>query len=125
MSCPHQERDEAPIKKPDLAFKPIAVGVHVVPDSGHGVIIAQGGGSNGFSLYLKDGIPKFVIRVDGNLRRVAATRPLAMGKPAHVIGMLDDKGKLQLFVISCVQQVPWANVRVLQKRHGQDARGTR
>lgn len=89
---------DGPGVKPDLSYKPITVGARIVPKSGDGVIIVQGGGSKGLSLFLKGGVPNFVIRADGTQRRVTAKNPLEMDKPAHVVGMLDAKGKLRLYV---------------------------
>ena len=84
--------------RPDVAEKPFTVGARITPDSGDGVIIAQGGGSHGFTLYLKGGVPHFAIRAGGNLRQAVGDQPLALGKPAHVAGMLDAKGKVVLYV---------------------------
>ena len=62
------------------------------------MIEAQGGGSLGYSLYLKDGVPTFAIRAGGSLREVRTDKPLPIGKPTHVVGILDAKGKLKLYL---------------------------
>lgn len=51
----------------------------VKPESADGVILAQGGESHGYALYLKDRIPTLAVRIDGMLTEVAAKYPIGQG----------------------------------------------
>lgn len=53
------------------------VSARVKPESPNGVIFAQGGESNGYSLYLKDNSPILAIRIEGKLTEM---------KPVYTIG---------------------------------------
>ncbi|MBN1347709.1 MAG: sulfatase-like hydrolase/transferase [Phycisphaerae bacterium] len=82
----------------DCSLKPLTVGARCTPASGDGVLIAQGGGSLGYSLYLKDSLPRFAVRCGGELIEVAGKDKLPMGKAACLVGILDASGKLSLCV---------------------------
>ena len=60
-------------------------------ESPNGVIVVQGGESNGYSLYLKDGIPTFGIRIEGVLTEVTAKDRVGDGW-ARVTGALTNDG---------------------------------
>ncbi len=81
----------------DPSFKPITLGARAVP-RGDGVLIAQGGGSHGYALYLADGVPRFAVRSGGRLSEVAAEKPVPMGKPVHLAAVLDAEARLHLYV---------------------------
>jgi arylsulfatase A-like enzyme len=82
----------------DPSAKPIAVGAWCRPRGLNGVIVAQGGESQGFALYVENGRPVFSVRGHGALRTVRARDPIALGEFALVVGIIRAGGRLVLFV---------------------------
>ena len=80
----------------DPTGRPFMVGAWCKPSGRNGVLAAMGGSSDGFSLYMQDGVPQFAVRVQGELRRVSAPEPVPVGQWVHLIGGIDDKGRLLL-----------------------------
>lgn len=74
------------------------VGAYCQPESADGVLIALGDQANGFSLYLKEGVPHFAVRSDGQLTLVAADRPVAVNQWVHLAGVIDSHGEMSLLV---------------------------
>ena len=90
--------DKPAPKNVDPSAKPFSVGATCTPTKPDGVIIAQGGGAQGYSLYLKDGKPNFVLRSDGFLIGVSSPKAVPMNKPVNIVGVLDGKTKLHLYI---------------------------
>ncbi len=93
--------DRADARAPDRldpSAKPMTVGAVCKPTSGDGVILAEGGESLGFSLYIKDAVPRFAIRSEGKLREVAGKDKLPLHQPTHIVGVLDKDANLHLYV---------------------------
>lgn len=84
--------------KLDPSGKPFTVGAWCRPESADGVIIAQGGGSHGFALYVKDGLPQFAVRSRGTLSVVGGKEILVPGQWAHLTGLLNARGEIRLRV---------------------------
>ena len=84
--------------KLDPSGKPFTVGAWCRPESADGVIIAQGGGSHGFALYVKDGLPQFAVRSRGTLSVVRGRAILAPGQWSHLTGLLNARGEIHLRV---------------------------
>lgn len=82
----------------ELVAQPLTVGAMCRPDSKDGVVVAMGGGQDGFSLYLEDGIPRFAVRAAGVVRVVRAPEPVVEGQWVHLAGVVDAKGGLTLLV---------------------------
>lgn len=82
----------------DPTNKPLTVGARCVPSQPDGVLAAQGGPGLGYALYLLDGLPRFAVRVDGELFEAVAPKPVKLMQPVHLAGMLDHTGKLHLFI---------------------------
>lgn len=82
----------------DLAAHPLTVGAMCRPGAPDGVIISMGDAEEGFSLYLKDGIPHFAVRTNGVLGDVADVDPVALDQWVHVAGVVDEAGKLSLLI---------------------------
>ena len=82
----------------DPSGKPITVAARCTPTSGDGVLIAQGGGSLGYSLYLSGGRPHFAVRNQGQLKEVVGKKPLPLNRPVHLTGTLSADGTLTLYV---------------------------
>lgn len=78
--------------------RPLTVGAFCQPTAPDGVLVAMGDKTNGFSLYLKDSVPHFVVRADGGLFTVAAEDPVAMNQWVHLAGAVDATGKVWLIV---------------------------
>lgn len=79
------------------AGKPITVEAWVRSDRPSGVIVAQGGGGQGYALYLKNGRPHFTIRVDSKAHAVVAKEKV-IGRWAHLAGVLTADGQLRIYV---------------------------
>ena len=82
----------------DPASRSLTVGAFCQPTLPNGVVAAMGDKANGFSLYLKEGVPQFVVRANGQLSKVTATEPVVMDQWVHLAGTIDAKGKLSLIV---------------------------
>jgi arylsulfatase A-like enzyme len=83
-------------KRPDPSVKSLTVGAKVIP-SADGVIIAQGGGAMGYSLFIRKGKPVFATRVNSILVEIEGEK-LATDQEIHLVGILNDKGQLLLKV---------------------------
>ena len=79
---------------------PLTIGVFVTPDgaAANGVLVAHGGGSFGYSLYLAEGRPCFAIRDRGSLFAIHSPGALPAGSESHLAVTLAADGVLQLFL---------------------------
>ncbi len=77
---------------------PMTVGAMCKPEAGDGVVASMGDASEGFSLYLKDGIPHFAVRSHGQLHEVADTDAVEIGQWVHLAGVIGRDGSLALLV---------------------------
>jgi hypothetical protein len=82
----------------ELVAQPLTVGAMCRPEAKDGVVVAMGGGQDGFSLYLEDGVPRFAVRAAGVVRVVSAPEPVVEGQWVHLAGVVDAKGALTLLV---------------------------
>jgi hypothetical protein len=80
------------------AGKPITAGAWCTTRAGDGVILAQGGESLGYALYLAGGKPRFAVRNHGVLKEVEAKEGVALGKEIHIGGVLTADGELRILV---------------------------
>jgi len=78
--------------------KSLTVGGWAVPSSRDGVLVAWGGESNGFSLYVRGGQPCFAIRASSAEHIVESKVELAEGRRIHLAAVLTGSGGLRLFV---------------------------
>jgi arylsulfatase A-like enzyme len=99
--------------KPDPTLKALTVGAKIIP-SGDGVIIAQGGASMGFSLYVSKGKPVFATRVNGSLVEVIGEQALNTSDPVQLVGMINNRGQALLMVNG--KKVGQAKTNFLQGR---------
>jgi arylsulfatase A-like enzyme len=81
----------------ELMGNPLLVGAHCSSTS-DGVILAQGGESYGFSLYIKDRRPHFAIRSDSGLYETASPHQLKEGQATHLAGELRADGTIHLYI---------------------------
>jgi len=86
-------------KSPSLnpTGKPLTVEAWVKAKKPDGVVLAHGGPAHGYALILKGGKPQFVIRVKSQVAAVTADQ-VVTGKWAHLVGVLTDDKKLQIYV---------------------------
>jgi len=80
------------------AGKPFTVGARIQPEGTNGVLVAMGGGSHGFSLYLEDGRPCMAVRTRGQLASIRSTNQLSLNEWHHVAAILSARGELRLLV---------------------------
>jgi len=84
--------------KPSVAKTPFTIMAWIKAGAPTGVVVARGGAANGFSLYLKDGLPKFGIR-----RSQAAAADVVAGREkvgsgwVHLAGVVRED-RLELYV---------------------------
>jgi arylsulfatase A len=81
---------------PQIAGKNLRITCEVTPKSMNAVIVAQGGKTVGYSLYLTDGLPTFSVRENGKLYSVAAAA--APGKAYALDAQLQGDGKMTLAI---------------------------
>jgi arylsulfatase A-like enzyme len=82
----------------DPSFKTFTIGAHATPRKPNGALISQGGASNGYSLYLAEGVPSFAMRSGGRLYRIAADGPVSMNRQVHLAAMFDADAQMRLYV---------------------------
>jgi arylsulfatase A-like enzyme len=75
----------------------LTVGGWCKPANGNGVLIAQGGISQGYSLYLKDSVLVFAVRAGMTLKTAKGPK-LENDQWTHVAASLDNNGLVQLMV---------------------------
>lgn len=77
--------------------KPLTIEAWIHADRPDGVVLAHGGHSHGYSLYLQQGRPHFTVRAQDQTGTVAASQSV-VGRWAHLAAVLTaDKG-LKLFI---------------------------
>jgi arylsulfatase A-like enzyme len=91
-------KDDQERRDLDPAGKPITVGAWCTPAEGDGVVLAQGGASTGYTLYLKGGQPHFGVRSGGTLKEAVGQGKLTLGMKVHLAGILDENLELHLYV---------------------------
>ena len=79
------------------ARKPLTVEVWVRAERADGVILARGGSSQGYALYLQNGKPCFAIRTGGTVVSTSADMRVT-GRWVHLAGVLTADKQLQLYV---------------------------
>lgn len=79
------------------AGKTISVSAWIKTDSQQGVIIARGGKSSGYSLYMKKGIPSFCICIGGKIHAVESKSAIN-SQWTHIRGVLDKDKNLKIYV---------------------------
>ncbi len=81
----------------DPTYRPLTVGGLIKPESPDGVIVAHGNQMFGYSLYLKDRLPHFAVRLSGLLFQVRGSRPVRLNDWVHVGATIDPQGNLKLY----------------------------
>ncbi|UCD49103.1 MAG: PQQ-binding-like beta-propeller repeat protein [Phycisphaerales bacterium] len=81
----------------DPKDKPLTVEAWVKADNAGGVILARGGSSHGYVLYLQNGRPRFGVRVNQEFESVAAAERI-VGRWVHLAGILTADRDLLIYV---------------------------
>ncbi len=81
----------------DPTGKPVTIEAWIHADRPAGVVLAHGGNSHGFSLYLQQGRPHFAVRAQDQVGTVSATESV-VGRWAHLAAVLNADRRLQLFI---------------------------
>lgn len=81
----------------DMAGKEVTVEALVRAEKASGVVLARGGGSQGYVLYFQGGRPRFATRIKGKATAVAA-KAKALGKWVHLAGVLSSDKQMHLYV---------------------------
>ena len=112
---------------PMIAKKPFEVEVHI-EKQGEGVLVAQGGDTHGWVLFIKNNIAHFSLSLGGKIETVKAKEKLAE-KDGKILATLNSKGIVELStgkrklgngkVSSLVKEMPLDGLQV-----GRDEGGT-
>ena len=78
--------------------KPLTVGARCRLTGPDGVLVAHGGYGQGYSLYVKDGRPRFAVRSETRLLEVRGVEPLPTDTPVLLTGGITPDGRLELCV---------------------------
>ncbi|MBN2317053.1 MAG: PQQ-binding-like beta-propeller repeat protein [Sedimentisphaerales bacterium] len=78
------------------AGKAVTVEAWIKSQKANGVILARGGNSQGYVLYLQNGQPTFAVRTNGNLAFVNG-KTKVVGKWVHLAGILTDDKQLRIY----------------------------
>lgn len=82
----------------DMANRPLTVMAWVRTEAPNGVVVARGGKFCGFSLYIKDGLPKFGIHcVQDGPSHIAAAKQQAASQWIHLAGIV-HRDRIELYV---------------------------
>ena len=110
-----------------IAKKPFEVEVHI-EKQGEGVLVAQGGDTHGWVLFIKNNIAHFSLSLGGKIETVKAKEKLAE-KDGKILATLNSKGIVELStgkrklgngkVSSLVKEMPLDGLQV-----GRDEGGT-
>ena len=79
------------------ANKPLTVEAWVKAEKAGGVIIAQGGSSQGYSLYLQGGKPFFAVRSSGDVVSAGGKKRI-LNKWVHLAGVLTAEKEIRIYV---------------------------
>ena len=84
--------------KNDPTYKPFTIGGWVTTENPNGVIIAHGGESQGYSLYLDKGKPTLVVRHNGVMHKVAADQVVDFKQWKHVTAKIDADATASIMI---------------------------
>jgi hypothetical protein len=89
--------DLAKAAAPKVKDRGVTVDAQITKWAADGVIVAQGGAAEGYSLYMKEGKPAFAVRRQSELVTAISKDALPQG-PAHLTGVLARDGTITLSV---------------------------
>ena len=76
----------------------LTVEAWVKPNETDGVVVAHGGASHGYALFLEGGTPHFAVRVSNTKYEAAAAGAIPTGTWTHLAGVLTADAKVKVFV---------------------------
>ncbi len=79
------------------ANQPLTVQAHIRANKPDGVIIARGGSSQGYALYIRKGRPRFALRINQQVYSVSA-RQSVTDQWVHIAGVLSRDKKIAVYV---------------------------
>lgn len=79
------------------AGKPITIEAWINSEQSDGTIIAHGGSSHGYALFLQNGQPRFAVRTNGDISSVNA-KSKTVGKWTHLACVLTSGKELRIYV---------------------------
>jgi len=83
----------------DFAKEPFAVEAWIkAAHYPQGVVLAHGGPQNGFALTLHNGVPRFVVRIDGALHAVTAGETNVVGDWHHLAATMTRNRRIEVYV---------------------------
>jgi arylsulfatase A-like enzyme len=85
-------------KEIDPSLRPFTVGGWLRTAQPNGVFMAHGGESLGYSLYLQEGVPTFVLRSDGQQGKVTARAAIKTETWVHIAASLDAGGEANILI---------------------------
>jgi len=77
--------------------KPLTVEAWVKAEQPDGVVLARGGSASGYALWLKEGKPRFGIRVNDEVSAVGADERV-VGRWVHLVGQLTRDKRLRVYI---------------------------
>lgn len=112
---------------PMIGKKPFEVEVHI-EEQGEGILVAQGGDTHGWALFIRDNVLHFTLSLGGKIETIKADKELTE-KEGKIIATLNPNGIVELFagtrklgsgkVSSLVKEMPIDGLQV-----GRDEGGT-
>ncbi|NOZ24409.1 MAG: PQQ-binding-like beta-propeller repeat protein [Planctomycetes bacterium] len=81
----------------NVAGKPLTVEAWVKAEKPDGVVVGKGGAGTGFALWIKDGKPRFGIRLGGKVQAVCAEENI-VGRWVHLVGQVTKAKQLRIYV---------------------------
>jgi hypothetical protein len=82
----------------EVGQRVLTVGGRCKPAAADGVIVSMGDATDGFSLYLRGGVPHFAVRSNGVLHTAVASGPIELNAWSHVAGVIGPSGELTIVV---------------------------
>ncbi len=77
--------------------KSLTVEAWINAEQSNGAVLAHGGNNHGYALFLQNGQPRFIVRVNGSLSTVGARRK-TVGNWVHLAGVLTPEKELRIYI---------------------------
>lgn len=87
---------------------PLTVEAWALAKQPDGVVLARGGSAQGYTLLVRDGKPRFAVRINDEVTAVSADEQLT-GRWVHLAGVLTEEHELQVYIdgrLSATAQAP-------------------
>jgi outer membrane protein assembly factor BamB len=100
LASPRQEFSQVDIPNSDSLLprgKPLTVEAWVLAKAPDGVVLARGGSAQGYTLLLREGKPRFAVRINDGVFAASAEASV-VGRWVHLAGVLTEERQLQVYV---------------------------